>query len=667
MARRKQTLARSKQQKLQCRKQRDRKTRGSTSVVKMSRKMVERLDFAYHLIHNGDYAEAEETLQKLDSGSTSCPQVAEALMFLYQSTQDHERCCAAAKRLAVLHPRDAEAHIMYAQESMFCGRATIARLGYERFIDRWPEHQHITKAKTALEILVPETEDRIKAFGFPKECALEWLAIHEESLALLQNGDYSGCAAKCRELLAKVPTFASARNNLAIAYFQSAHQSDAVAVLEETLELFPDNRFAEAALAKLYFLTGRTEDAQRVADQIVAGPPAYQDAFVATLETLAILGRDEDVVNLAEGATADQIMDDRAQGVRHHYLAYAKCRLGDENAAKVHWKKCAKLYPQLSEARENLLDLESGGGHAPWPAAFGKWIPKDTMDEVVRRISDKKEVLLTRYPGMAVLIPALLERGDPTGREVAKMLAMAHGSPQMLDALKDFALGMRGPDSMRFEVLQFLKEKGAIDAGPHRVYSRGAWTEIELLAWEIYDEPVNVPTSPRVLERIENGIEAMHALDYDSAEVCFEEALEAEPNNCTAAYNLCASWLQRRGNALKQKAQTRLEQLHRDFPDYPFAAIALAQCAGMDRDFQKARDLLAPIYKAKRIHISEAKALFTAQTQLALEERDLDGAERAYQFLCQISNADDSSMRMLRKRIDKASRKSGLRALFSRF
>ncbi|MDA1051185.1 MAG: hypothetical protein O3C40_11990 [Planctomycetota bacterium] len=667
MARRKQALERSRRKKLERREQRDRKPSGLAPIAKMTRKMAERLDDAHDLIHRRDYAEAEELLRRLDDRGTSYPQIVEALMFLYQETRDHASCCAAAKRLTVLQPRDPEALVMYAQESMFCGHATIARLTYERFIERWPEHEHVPKAKHALEILVPETEERIKNFGFPKNDALEWLALHEESLGLLQSGDYLDCAAKCRELLAKVPTFTSARNNLAIAYFQCGRALDAVKVVEETRELNPDNRFAEATLAKLYFLTGRTADGQQIADQIVADPPTYQDSLVAAMEALALLGRDEDIVTLVEGTTDDQIVDDDARAIQHHYLAYAKCRLGDEKVAKTLWKKCLKLYPQLPEARENLLDLESGEGHAPWASSFVKWIPKETMDDVVQYVSDEKQVLLARYPAIAALVPALLDRGDPLGREVALRLAKADGSPPMLDALTKFALGTRGPDALRFEALTFLKEKDAVDAGPHRVFSRGKWTNIQLLAAEISSEPRDSASSPKVLELMRDGALATQACDYDFAEACFREALEEEPDNCGAAYNLCTVWLHRDGDEGQQRARRQLEQLHREFPDYVFATVALAQFAGMGGEFQRARDLLAPIYQAKQLHISEAMALFIAGAQIALEERDLERAERAYELLRQFADEDDVNMQALRRRIDKASQKGGLRGLFSRF
>ena len=140
---------------------------------------------------------------------------------------------------------------------------------------------------------------------------------------------------------------------------------------------------------------------------------------------------------------------------------------------------------------KNLDDLNSGQGHAPWPDSIGKWIPRaicDNMFDSNSRSALRKTGhlnLTNDYPAVAALIPALLDRGDPPGREMAMRMAAADGSPAMLDALQQFALGSRGPDAMRHEALNILGRKGRVDSGPHRFYSRGKWTEIKLFMAEI--------------------------------------------------------------------------------------------------------------------------------------------------------------------------------------
>lgn len=196
---------------------------------------------------------------------------------------------------------------------------------------------------------------------------------------------------------------------------------------------------------------------------------------------------------------------------------------------------------------------------------------------------------------------------------------------------------------------------------------RGEWTDIQLLAAEIYSGQTPSTASPKVLELLETGIEAMRVGDFELAETSFEEAVEAEPDSPSAVYNLCTVWLRRDGIAGQRKARARLEQLHQDAPDYQFAIIALAQFAAMDGEFQRARDLLAPLLQAERLHIAEVIALFTTQVQIALKEGDLDAAERTFKLLCEICDEGHPEIEILRSRIDKAKRKGGWRGLFSKF
>ena len=131
MSRRKKDVARSRQKKQLRRKNREQKNRRESPVT-LSRKLGEQLDDAHDLIRYGKYEEAEQLLQKLDRRGTQYPEVVEALMCLYQETGDHESCCEAAERLTRLRPRDDDARIMFAQESMLCARAPTGASSWRR-------------------------------------------------------------------------------------------------------------------------------------------------------------------------------------------------------------------------------------------------------------------------------------------------------------------------------------------------------------------------------------------------------------------------------------------------------------------------------------------------------------------------------------------------------
>ena len=322
--------------------------------------------------------------------------------------------------------------------------------------------------------------------------------------------------------------------------------------------------------------------------------------------------------------------------------------------------------PTHVEARENLADLDSGTGHAPWFDSLHKWIPKPICENMFDSKNPHGKTgnfnLMNDYPVVASLIPGLLDRGDPLGREMAMRMAAADGSPAMLDALQQFAFGSGGPDSMRFEALNILGRAEWIDSGPHRYFSHGKWTDIKLFMAEIYWEATPC-ASPEVQELVETGTEALNKDDFALAEESFIRILDIEPDNCGAAYNLCIVWLNRDGEAGRRRAQARMEEIHEQFPDYLFAPISLAQFVAMDGDMDRADDLLAPILDAKKLHVSEVVALFTTQVQIAIKRRDFDTAKKTLAILVQIVGEDDPKVATLRRLIDRAKHGRGLRRL----
>ncbi len=699
MAKGQQARDRNKQKKLQRRRQREKqRTKGqkrySLSLAQQpTPNLAQKVADACELIDLGKYDEAKQLLDRLLPRHRSSPAVVEAQIYLYQATDDHQGCSQAAGRLAKLTPRDPDARLMYAQESMYCGRVGIATANYRLFLERWPDHENAEKASLALLVLEPECQTIIQKLDFiAKDMSiandisiakdindegLELLVLHDEILESIQSNQFEEGAERCLEMLKVAPGCIPARNNLALSYFQLGSVDKAVHVAEETYQLAPENRFAEAALGKLRFLSGQETEANAMADQMLVDPPLEEDPLAAAVEFLSFLGRDEDIVKLSQAGLDKGLLDPLCEGMVLHHLAVAQCRLGEEKTARRSWKKCLEAMPKHPGARENLADLKSGEGHAPWAEPMAKWIPRALCDEIF----DKQEEMCQEemcqsamgktagrlhlhrdHPAVAAILPAILDRGDPLGRELAIVMATSDGSPAMLDALQQFAFSDRGPDSMRHKVLNTLREKNRLDSGPHRFYSRGNWTEIQLFMAEIHWEIEE--SAPWVQELIGTGMEAMHC-DYSLAEESFQQILDKKPDHCGAAYNMCVVWLQRDGKAGKRRALARIKEIHKQFPEYLFAPIALATFATMEGDLDRASELLAPVLDRKRLHGSEATALFMAQGQIAIKLSDLDAAEQSLTMLSQIAGEDHPHVATLRLLIDQAAGKHGLSRLLS--
>ncbi|MCO6457848.1 MAG: tetratricopeptide repeat protein [Pirellulaceae bacterium] len=650
---------RSKQKKLQRKRRREQKQSRNPAPLahRPPSELTVALNEAYELIDSRDYAQAEQLLTSLSEWHPGSPALVEAQLSLYLATKNHEGAREASGRLARLAPNHPDARLIYAQESMLSGQFAIALANYRLFLERWPDHAQAKAAQDAAALLEPECRVALRDMGVGEE-DLGPLILHDESLVCLHLGEFREAAEKCLKLLQLVPGFTSARNNLALAYFHSGKTARAVEVAEETCRGAPDNRYAEALLGKLRFLGGHEAEAHAIADRLVATPPAQPDPLAAAMELLSFLGRDTDVLALFRTVDDLNSIDRRGQANLLHYLAVAQCRLNDEKAARASWRRALRAMPGHGEARENLADLDARTGHAPWPASLTNWIPRGVLLQIA---SDKRLrsptgrlPLSESYPSIAAMIPALLDRGDPAGREFAVETALADGSPALLQALERFALGSRGPDGMRLEVLNSLCQNNQVTNGPHRFYSRGEWITVKLFSAEVTWEPR--PGSARTKDLAEVGSAALQRGDFKLAEDTFNQILELEPDNRSAAYNLTVVWMQRDGRLGMRRAKACLEQMLQQHPDYLFAPIALAQLAAAEGDCKRAGELLEPISDARRLHGSEALALFTAQVHIAVKLRDLTAAEQAYSMFVQVAEDNDPRAAQLRQLIDKAAR-----------
>ena len=111
--------------------------------------------------------------------------------------------------------------------------------------------------------------------------------------------------------------------------------------------------------------------------------------------------------------------------------------------------------------------------------------------------------------------------------------------------------------------------------------------------------------------------------------------------------------------------QGEVIRLRRNVGHQMAIAIGLNHLA-MDDDLDRANDLLKPILDAKKLHASEAMALFTAQVQIAVKRREFDLAEQSLALLARIAGEDDPKVSKLRRLIDTAPRGRGLSRCLSR-
>jgi tetratricopeptide (TPR) repeat protein len=664
MVRSAQKKQKQKQRKLRQRKARSLKKLSRTAGIRVpepSAKVGRMLDEIHQCIDDGDIDEALHLLDLLANRFPKSAAVAEVELGVYGRVGDHARASRAAKRLLKQVPQNPEAMYGYADAALRCFRVSLALIQFRKFLDRWPHHELTGRAQEAIEVCESESRRRVKVAneqgGLDLEFengGLEFYARHEESLEQLESHNLAQAIELLEQNIEQQPRFMSSRNNLAICHFYQGDLEEAVRTARATCEIAPDNRFAEANLIKIEFLSGNPEKANELAGVAMADPPKDQDPFTALVESFGYLGRDEDLIALSEMLDQVTPLDDDKQADLLHHFAVAHFRLGDKSEAERLWAACLDNDPNHDDALENLDDIDMENGHAAWSHKINKWLPKPFMEAMVKRYENSTVpvagALASDNPVVATVVPALLDRGDPVAREFALNFAMGDGTPPMLAALKDFAFGTRGPDALRHKALTRLKEKSIVDAGPHRFYSRGSWTEIKLIGFEITDEPIESELWKS--ELMEHGYWAMREGEWDEAEEVFRQVLDREPDCPSARYNLAGLWQRRQRGDELERAKKEIRQIHADHPDYAFAALALAIDEADSGEMEIAKKLIGNVFQSPKLHISEAMMLLTTQVQVALFDDDPDTAESALKMMCQIAHEDDPRVAQLRERID---------------
>src|SRR5207237_10520180 len=145
-------------------------------------------------------------------------------------------------------------------------------------------------------------------------------------------------------------------------------------------------------------------------------------------------------------------------------------------------------------------------------------------------------------PVLPSLIPSLLGRGDPRARELALRLALMAETPELLAALRDFALSQRGPDEQRIEAAHAVVDAGLLPAGPTRLWLQGEWREVLLMGFEITDEPTPQGHGPQVEAWHAEALAALHQGEAEQAERLLTQALQLEPDHPSLLHNLAATY-----------------------------------------------------------------------------------------------------------------------------
>ena len=169
-------------------------------------------------MHDGHYQDAEDLLNKERKRRPGSPEVLEALVDLYQRTENHFALAQVTPELVRLQPRDPEAFLIMAQSYLFCGRSAIALETYRSFLAKWPTHKYASKAVAAIELIEPELARELPTYELT-DSELHLLVMHDQMTLRMSDQDFNGAFDLGTKLLAIKPRLVSVRNNLSLCMF----------------------------------------------------------------------------------------------------------------------------------------------------------------------------------------------------------------------------------------------------------------------------------------------------------------------------------------------------------------------------------------------------------------------------------------------------------------
>lgn len=595
--------------------------------AKAAKKFME----AHALIEEEDWIGAREILQELNREFPKNLDTLNALIIVFEKLDDNHRLLQVTRQLLAMNVR--EPHILLAASQAYLRQYYPANslVLDDEFLRIYPDDPD-AKAVREGKIEIEKAAKRMfESSGLPTD-DLEYIALMEECVILLNEGKAQQCRDAALQLLEKNPHFATALNNLSLAYWLDGDIDEAIAAAGKVLETEPDNPHALSNLIKFCLVNGEEEDAREYATRLKASQAPGSDRWLKRCEALSFIGDDQGVLDVWQAANLKD-QSKAATAATQHYVAVAAWRLGNNDMALQLWNECLQVQGNraIEKARLNVEDSKKPEGKRdmPWALGIDEWLPSEAISKLQLLIGnpDTKgaENFLAKYPYTENILAYLLERGDRSSRFIAYTLLTFAPTPDHLKVLYEFAKSQAGPDAGRGKCALYLWEQGALDVDEDMfiLWISGKWQKARLINVEEWED-ADSQFSKKVRRLIEKSQQASHTKDFNAEENLLRQAIQMEPHSGQLQYYLSQSMIsQKRFDDARQI----LDEAHQKSPDDLYVRGKLASIALDDGDAQTAQSLIQPLRDAKTLSRILVHLRYVAEIYIAIIKDNPDRAQ----------------------------------------
>jgi predicted Zn-dependent protease len=599
-------------------------------------KDAKKLDRIESLLNQGQDEEAERELLEFTHMNPDIVEGWELLLEFASIFRNQHLAWKAARQLVLLEPGEELHRYNFAVSSAALGSpfSTLKHVRY--YLEHFPNGIYRRQIGEIEAVTAPVCETLLREDEMAKLAAdPDDLALFEEAQVLVSSGEYVEGRKLSQEVAKRLPGAPAPLNNISLAYAVEGNLAEALKVSQQVLELHPQNLHARCNLVQVFVRLGREAEIQSVLEGLRQTTPEDPSHWGKLIETFAVAGDDAGVIDVYRRAQKHlgRKADAALLPLFHHLAAVSYACLDNEREARQLWKKALAQSPSLQVAQDNLDDIQLpiGERNGAWHFPIQQWLPAQWVRQLERltssslkgrqnKLRNAIERAFQINPALETALSILLKRGDPIGREVALHVTAHYPLP----GLREFALGRHGSDEDRMEAARYASEYGLIDTSqPVPLYIRGKQTELLLLNYEIYGEPVESDLPEQAQEYLEAAHEALQEKQPEEAFEWIELGLKIVPDEKTFLnYKAVAFSMQNRHN----EAKAVIEHMAALYPDYLFARCGMAQYCVREKRLDEAEAWLKPLLTQTRFHHSEFKALALAQADLLKARGQKDGA-----------------------------------------
>jgi tetratricopeptide (TPR) repeat protein len=598
------------------------------------------------------------------------------LVNAYYDLKDMPHYEHAARRLWQLERHEADLNYGLAGAYLVNDRPALALHMFREALRRWPDHSKAEEARKMLPLLEEVIREQTAELNLPEAEVFELIRQHDEVRYYLDHSEFKQGRLAAEKLLQRFPNFIPALNNLGQICAVEGDIDQAIKISLRVLQIEQENIHALSNLARLNFLRGRPEEALKYAEQLKLSKADATYRWTKTAEALTFLEDDAGVLALYEQAkAAGELEPPTTDSLFYHLLAVAAYNLGNEKKAIEFWEKALKIDPNFPYALENMADIKKPADerNGVWAFPFETWLLGPALLETgrylekMKKTSSKAEVqanflrfLTEEHPEVFFLAPHLIARGDAKARGFVTTMAAVSGDVHLVEIAKNFVFGKKCSFEERINAAETLYTSDLLPSGAAKMWVKGKEQEILLLNVEIDPEPVKIKNMPRKAEELaEQALYALNEKDGERAQALLEQAINLWPNDPSLLNNLALAY-QMQGQT--RKAFETMHILRAKYPDYFFGIISAANMAALAGNFEQTHELLNGLMQHKKMHTSEFAALCSAQIQIALKEKNREGA-RSWVDTWERVDPDNPNLEIFRLKVESP----GIRTLAETF